>query len=150
MAVLIYLNQLMQQVLDGRLSFHLFSDRTTTLLLGSRDGSTEHQSINIMTILEKCDRRYPGLVELYGVLSESAHPNYEGMVAGYSRVNRDEYETNFSNGWTELYGDRHFESMELCMVMFDREYNDVWPALMENLESWIEANDTELEASKPS
>ena len=51
LAVLIYLNQLMQQVVDGKLNFHLFSDKTTTLLAGSRDGSTKHESLNVMTIL---------------------------------------------------------------------------------------------------
>lgn len=148
LATLIYLNQLMQQVLDGKLSFHAFSDKTATLLLGSRDGSTEHQSVNIMTVLEKCDKRYPGIAKLYGILSESAHPNYEGMVAGYSKIDHSEYETHFSNRWMELYGDRHLGSMELCMSTFHHEYNDVWPALMEKLESWIEANDTDLEATK--
>lgn len=148
LATLVYLNQLMLQVLDGKLTFHAFGERTSVLLLGSRDGSTAHQSINIMTILEKCDKRYPGIQKLYAILSESAHPNYEGMVAGYSKIDHDEYETHFSNRWMELYGDRHLASMELCMSTFHREYNDVWPALMEKLEGWIEANDAELEATR--
>lgn len=150
LAVLIYLSQLMQQVLDGKLSFHLFSDKTTTLLLGSRNNEQMPRSLNIVTVLEKCDKRYPGLMALYADLSESAHPNYEGLCMGYSKTDHDEYETRFSNRWAELYAERHIESMDLCMVTFHHEYNDVWPALMEELESWIEANDAELEASKPS
>lgn len=150
LAVLIYLNQLMQQVLEGELNFHLFGEKTATLLLGSRDGSTRHQSTNIVTILEKCDRQYPGIADLYGALSESAHPNYAGMVAGYSKINHDEYEVNFSNRWMELYGGRHLDSMVLCMNTFHHEYNNVWTALIEKLESWIEANDAELEAGKSS
>lgn len=148
LATLIYLNQLMRQVLDGKLSFHDFGDKTATLLLGSRDGSTKHQSLNIMTVLEKCDKRYPGIAKLYSILSESAHPNYEGMVVGYSKIDHDEYETHFSNRWMELYGERHLESMELCMETFHHEYNDVWPNLIEKLEGWIVTNDAELEATK--
>tara|TARA_R110000868_G_scaffold293634_3_gene554130 strand:+ start:1275 stop:1979 length:705 start_codon:yes stop_codon:yes gene_type:complete len=148
LAMLVYLNQLMQQVLDGKLNFHLFSDKTTTLLAGSRDGSTKHQSLNIMTILEKCDKRYPGLATLYAVLSESAHPNYEGMITGYSKIDHNEYETHFSNRWMELYGDEHLGSMEVCMMTFHHEYNDVWANLMEKLEGWIEENDASLEATK--
>jgi len=148
LATLIYLNHLMQQVLDGKLNFHTFGNKTTTLLLGSRDGSTPHQSINIMTVLEKCDKRYPGIAKLYGLLSESAHPNFEGMVAGYTKIDHDEYETHFSNRWMEAYGGRHLESMELCMSTFHHEYYDVSPALMEKLESWIETNDADLEATK--
>lgn len=77
-------------------------------------------------------------------------PNYEGMVVGYSRMDRDEYETTFSNRWMAPYGDRHLESMDLCMSTFHHEHNDVRPALMEKLEEWIEANDAELEATKKS
>jgi hypothetical protein len=148
LAMLIYLNQLMQQVLDGKLSFHTFGQKTSALLLGSRDGSTEHQSINIVTILQKCDKHYPDIEKLYAILSESAHPNYEGMVAGYSKIDHDEYATHFSNRWMELYGDRHVGAMEMCMSTFHHEYNDVWPALMKKLEGWIETNDVELERTK--
>ena len=148
LATLIYLNQLMQQVLDRKLNFHIFSEKTTVLLLGSRNNPHGRRSLNIVTVLEKCDKRYPGLMKLYENLSESAHPSYEGLCMGYSTVNRDEYETTFSNRWMELYGDRHLKSMELCMETFHHEYNEVWADLVVKLESWIEANDAELEATK--
>ncbi len=147
LATLIYLNHLMQQVLVGRLNFHLFSEKTAVLLLGSRNNERGHRSINIVTVLEKCDKRYPGLMALYSDLSESAHPSYEGLCTGYSKIEHDEYEITFSNRWMELYGDRHLNSMELCMETFRHEYNDVWADLIVKLENWIEANDTELEAT---
>lgn len=148
LATLIYLNQLIRQVLDGKLDFHLFDRKTSVLLLGSRDGSTNYQSLNIVTILGKCDKRYPGLEKLYGILSESAHPNFEGMVTGYSQIDYDEYETRFSNRWMQLYGASHLNSMEMCMMTFHHEYEDVWADLISKLESWIVDNDAELEATK--
>jgi len=148
LATLIYLNRLMQQVLDGELNFFAFGDSTTKLLLGSKNKKDGPESFNIMTVLKHCEKRYPGLMTLYANLSESAHPSYEGLFAGYAKIDYAEYEANFSNRWMELYGDRHLESMALCMDTFHIEYNDVWPALMERLESWIEANDSELEAAK--
>ena len=148
LATLIYLNQLTQQVLDGKLNFHLFSQNTTTLLLGSRNDTTEHSSINIVTVLQKCDRRYPGLTKLYADLSESAHPSYEGLCIGYSTIQRDEFETTFSNRWMKLYGNNHLGSMGLCMEIFHHEYDDVWVDLFGQLEKWIEKNDTALEATK--
>src|SRR3954462_3004806 len=57
LATLIYLNQLMQQVLDGKLSFHAFGQKASLMLLGSRDGPTGHHSVNSVTILQKCDKR---------------------------------------------------------------------------------------------
>lgn len=148
LATLIYLNQITQHVLDGKLSFHVFGAKTSKLLLGSRNDTTGPKSINIVTVLEKCDRRYPGLMNLYADLSESSHPSYEGLCKGYSKIDHSEYETIFSNRWEELYGDRHLGSMELCMKTFNREYDDIWTDLIKKLESWIEDNDVELEATK--
>jgi hypothetical protein len=148
LATLIYLNQLTRNVLDGKLPFHDFAEKTSTLLLGSRNDTTGLKSINIVTVLEKCDKRYSGLMKLYADLSESAHPSYEGLCKGYCKINHSEYETTFSNRWAELYGARHLGSMELCMKIFHHKYNDVWADLIEKLESWIEANDTALEGSK--
>lgn len=148
LATLTYLNLLMRQVLDGKLNFHLFANKTTLLLLGTRNNEEMPGAINILTVLGKCDKRYPGLMKIYEGLSESAHPNYEGLMSGYSTTNRDEYETTFSNRWMELHGDRHLDAMTLCMGTFHHEYDAVWPDLMEHLEMWVEANDVMLEATK--
>ena len=148
LATLIYLNLLMEQVVDGKLNFHVFDEKTTRLLLGTRNNEKMPEAINILTILGKCDKRYPGIMELYANLSESAHPNYDGLMGGYSTTNYDEYETTFSNRWMELHGNRHVDSMMLCMGTFHHEYDEVWTDLIERLESWIEANDEKLEATK--
>jgi hypothetical protein len=148
LATLIYLNQLTASVLDGTLDFHSFSGKTSVLLLGSRNETTMHSSINITTVFKHCDKRYEGLMKLYANLSESAHPNYEGVCVGYSKVDHDNDTIVFSNRWAEMYGDRHPKSMQICMTIFELEYNDVWPPLFDKLEAWIEANDTVLEATK--
>lgn len=147
LASLVHLNQLMQRVLDGSLNFHVFSDKTTVLLTGSRNQEEGAKALNIVTVLEKCDKQYPGLLGIYGDLSESAHPNWEGLCWGYSKVDHDELVTNFSNRWMELYGEGHLDLIDLCMTLFLYEYNDVWASSFEKLEKWIEENDEELEAT---
>jgi hypothetical protein len=147
-ATLIHLNQLTAQVLDGSLNFHVFDLKTRSLLLGSRDGSTKHTSINIVTVLSHCEKKYKGVSGIYATLSECAHPNYEGICIGYSEVDHDRYETNFSNRWHELWADRHERLVELVAAVFEAEYNDVWPDLFNKLEAWIEKHDAELEATK--
>ncbi|WP_205836883.1 hypothetical protein [Neorhizobium alkalisoli] len=64
LAILVYLNKLIEQVLEGELNFHVFSQKTSTLLLGSRDGSTELNSLNIVTIFGKCNKQYPGIEKI--------------------------------------------------------------------------------------
>lgn len=148
LATLIYLNHNMRQVVDGKLNFHLFSQETVALALGSRDGSTDHVAVNVLKMLDRGDKRYPGLRSIYDGLSESAHPNYEGMVSGYSKPDHDEYETHFSNRWRQLHGKQHLNSMNLCMMSFHVEYDTVWAELMERLEGWIVAKDIRLEVTK--
>ncbi|MFZ2868962.1 hypothetical protein [Zavarzinia sp.] len=147
LATLIHVNMLMRQVLEGELKFHVFAEKTSVLLLGSRNNDLMPTAINIVTVLEKCDKRYPGLKRLYAELSESAHPNYEGLIGGYSVTDYREFETTFSNRWMDLHGERHPDRMKLCMETFHYEYNDVWPDLMNNLEDWIEKNEKSLEES---
>ena len=149
LAVLIYLNQAMRGVVAEKIDFHAFSETTTSLLLGSRDKSTQHESVNILTVLQKANRRYSGLEDWYAALSESAHPNYEGMVLGYSKDDPKNFLTTFENRWAALYGQRHPSDILACLAVFEGEYNDEWPAAFEALEQWIEVHDERLEATKP-
>ncbi|MBJ2152506.1 hypothetical protein [Paracoccus sp. IB05] len=148
LATLIYLNHNIRQVVDDKLNFHLFSQETVALALGSRDGSTAYVAVNVLKMLDRGDKRYPGLRSLYESLSESAHPNYEGLVSGYSKPDHDEYATHFSNRWMRRHGEQHLRSIDLCMMSFHAEYDTVWTLLMERLEGWIVANDARLEATK--
>ncbi|ABZ00065.1 hypothetical protein HMH05_19470 [Pseudomonas sp. SbB1] len=148
-AVLIHLNQETRKVISGEQDFHEYSERTTKLLLGSRNESTPHTSINILTVLEKADKHYPGLLKLYAMLSECAHPNYEGMLFGYSKSDIQNHSTKFENRWSKLYSASHEEAMSECMAIFDTEYNQEWPSIFEALEQWIERNDAMLETTKP-
>jgi hypothetical protein len=147
-ATLIYLNQITRNVLAGKLDFHDFSEKTTTLLLGSRDNSTSHKSLNIVTILNKCDGRYPGIEKLYAILSESSHPNYEGTCIGYSNLDRTNDTTIFLNKWNSMYANGHVDSIELCTATFYNEYNEEWQDAFEQLEAWVVANDDHLEKTK--
>jgi len=149
LAVLIYLNQSIQSVTRGNLDFYVFSSTINRLLLGSRDKSTPHESLNILKVLKSADKRYPSLFEWYEDLSETAHPNYRGMLAAYSKVDRKTHVTTFQNRWHDLHGASHSAALMACLEVFVTEYDDEWPAAFEALESWIEANDAELESSKP-
>jgi hypothetical protein len=149
-AVLIHLNQLTARVLDGLPNFHEFDDRTRKLLLGSRNRSTSHDSINVVTVLQHCERKYQGLMNVYETLSECAHPNFEGVCFGYSDVDQERHETRFSNKWQAMWADRHEKLVKLVFAVLEAEYNDVWAPHMKELEAWLVRNDAVLEATKGS
>lgn len=144
-AVLIYLNQITERVLSGELDFHDFSVKTSRLLLGSKNKTTNHESINIITILEKSEKNYAGLSRIFATLSECVHPNFEGVCFGYSQTDFETYESNFANYWKEMWADRHEEIFRLIYGVTQREYSKVWPPLFERLEEWISINDFCLE-----
>lgn len=149
LALLIYSAHTMRAVVAGNVDFHDFASKTYQMLLGSRDKSTPFKSVNILTALKTADKRYPGLEGWYEALCETAHPNYEGMIHGYSTSDKAAYVTRFESRWNSLYGQLHDSALEACLVVFHAEYNHEWTDAFESLEEWIEKNDSKLETSKP-
>lgn len=148
LATIVYVNILISKVTAGTYDFHEFCDETRVLLLGTRNNSQLPDARNILTVLKRCEDRYPGISKIYGELSESAHPNYEGLLVGYSETNFDEQEVNFANHWMDIYGDKNLEGIRLCMGTFQHEYDTVFSELFVRLEKWLEENDDVLEAKK--
>jgi hypothetical protein len=148
LAILIYLNQRTNAVVGGTASFFDFAEMTSRLMLGSRNQTTKLEAINILSVLEKCEKQYPGMVKVYADLSESAHPNYDGVTAGYSVINEKEYRTDFKNRWAGQTGESELKLLEICARTFEDEYNEVWSTLFEKLERWLVENDATLEEQK--
>jgi hypothetical protein len=147
-AFLAHLNQCTRAVLDGAIPFDQFELKTRVLLLGSRDKTTRHQSLNILKILRDVDRSYPGVMNVYNTLSEAAHPNFEGVCFGYSEIDYEHHETNFAIKIYEMWADRHDSLFSLVALVFEHEYNEVWAPQQEQLETWLVAHDGELGANQ--
>lgn len=148
LAVLIYLNQKTDAVVSGALSFFEFDRITHQFLLGSRNGVTSESAVNILTVLAKAEKSYPGLVEMHERLSESAHPNFDGVLYGYSSSDPDKYETQFRNRWVDLFESEQEPGTAFIFTVFDHEYDQSWHASMLELELWLKNNDSELEKQR--
>lgn len=55
-------------------------------LFGTKDRSTPFEAVNIRTVMDHLEKRFPGLQEMYGCLCEFAHPNYAGVAGAYQCV----------------------------------------------------------------
>lgn len=140
LAVLAYLNQQMRGVVNGSVKFADFAANTKKLALGARNGSTEVSALNIMTILEKVERRITGLSSVYASLCESAHPNYEGLIEGYIDFEDDGSTARFSNKWSEKYKNG-FESYVLVVTqLYYVEHDIEWIEAFAELENWLGKN----------
>ena len=85
------------------------------------------------------------MLSVYATLSESAHPNFEGVCFGYSDVDEERDETVFGAKWFEMWGDKHNSLFMLTAVVFETKYNDVLAPQIEQLERWLTDNDKELQ-----
>lgn len=149
-AVLAHLNQTTRQLLDGVLTFEAFDHKTRLLLLGSRDQNTKYESINVLTVLKHLDKAYPGVLGVYNTLSESAHPNFEGVCFGYSEVDHERHETSFSVKLYDIWADRHDSLFLLVGSVFEHEYSEVWAPQQELLEAWLVKHDPGLSGNDAS
>jgi hypothetical protein len=145
LALLIYSSQKMDAVVNTGQGFQELSDATSKLLLGSRNEVTKHQSINILTIIEKADKKYNGIMKVYGDLSETTHPNWQGMSATYSVLDVENYKTEFCNNGQKLFSGEQKPIMNYIMAIFESEYNLVWPASFDAFENWVGLNGKSIE-----
>ena len=148
LGLLIYLNKQTQAVLSGAISFFAFDEITKQLLMGSKNGATPLIAVNILTVLGQAEKAHPGLVSMHQHLSESAHPNYDGILYGYSSTDPDKYETHFVNNWLKFFGREQEPATEFVFAVFEHEYNHIWLQQMTELEDWLRAHDASLEAQR--
>lgn len=60
-------------------------DYIARLILGSKTDPAVPQAINVLSFVDKVDKDIPGFRKQYDVLSEYAHPNWEGTTQLYSK-----------------------------------------------------------------
>ncbi len=103
--------------------------------------------MNIITVLEKCEKNHAGIKQIYSWLSESAHPNYEGMRLSYSSTDPEKKLTTFSNKTNNMYAKMQQDGLLMVMGIFEHEYAR-WQGHFEKLETWLVENEKELEQFK--
>lgn len=146
LGLLTYVNRKTAAVLTGELSFFDFEEVTQQVLMGSKNGSTSLAAINIVTVLAQAEKSYPGLSSMHQHLSESAHPNFDGVLYGYSSTDPEKMETQFQNNWIEFFEAQQEPATAFVFMAFESEYNIEWRQRMSELEEWLRTNDEVLEA----
>lgn len=60
-------------------------------IFGSRDGTTKHESYNVLTAVDRLDKKFNGLGQMYDTLCEFTHPNWSGVMGSYSKIDKEKY-----------------------------------------------------------
>jgi len=148
LATLVYLNIEIGNVLQSKLDFHDFGAKLEAILVGSRINEYLPQTINVLTLVTKTDKKHPGILRVFEELCETAHPSYVSLTVGYTKSDHQKVETVFGNYWKAKFGLQHEEILLLCLRIFEDEYNNVSVENFESLEKWLVENDTELEKAR--
>lgn len=60
-------------------------------MLGSKDGTTEQISYNILTAIDRLNKDFDGIRAMYDRLCEFTHPNWSGVMGSYSVIEEEKF-----------------------------------------------------------
>jgi hypothetical protein len=93
----------------------------TNILYGSKDGSTNYVSINILTMIDKIDKEYPTYRSIYNRLSEYSHPNFTGTSLIYGTPQSDKVVT-FDSLSSNYNTNKNEHIHDLCLCISRLKY----------------------------
>lgn len=84
-AMMYWLHQKTTDFLDTK-NENAFDEFLMKGMLGSKDGTTPHESYNILTAVDHLDKEFKGFRGMYNTLCEFTHPNWSGVMGSYSKL----------------------------------------------------------------
>jgi hypothetical protein len=95
------------------------------LLFGSKTGNTPEEAINVLTQVEKLNKKFDGVRWWYDQLSEFAHPNHDGLLGCYAIVHRQEFMVDLgANESSRTFGEKVGLPALLCTLEIFALYFD--------------------------
>lgn len=139
----------LMEVLDDRqkLSAEKLNDSLIRMLVGSRIWPDGPQALQILTCIDRMDKKVPGVRKSYDMLSEIAHPNWRGVFGMYGENDEPRFTANFGRGLRPV---EHVKSPIVnallgALGLFEYAYNrisDEMPGFLSELSSiWPEEQD---------
>jgi hypothetical protein len=136
----------LMELLDNRqkLSPKDLNEVLMRMLAGSRLWDDGPQALQILSCIDRMDKKVPGVRKSYDVLSEIAHPNWRGVFGMYSKTDEAMFTAHFGRGL------RQTDSPKCAIVnallgalgLFELAYNrisDAMPRFLAELEGiWPE------------
>jgi hypothetical protein len=137
----------LMEVLDDRrkLSPQELNDTLIRMLVGSRLWPDAPQALQILSCIDRMDKKVPGVRKSYDILSEIAHPNWRGVFGMYAETDEPQFTAHFGRGLrpSESTKGAIVNALLGALELFEFAYNrisDGMPEFLAELESiWPEA-----------
>lgn len=129
-AWLFVLERKISACLDRR-ALGTFGTFLNRLLLGSREAGAEHEAYNVLNALDEIGAALPGFRDAYDRCSEFAHPNADGMIHSYGRMDRENRIFNLDAHKYQIPVDGIVPILAGGLEVFIHTYNNMPPRLIE-------------------
>jgi hypothetical protein len=83
--VMCYINELCQYVVENKELTH-FTEGMHRLILGWKNDDEFPEPLNVLTLINKVDKKISGYRKYYDILSEYVHPNWHGTMGLFART----------------------------------------------------------------
>ena len=102
-------------------------DKSMELLLGSRNEVTALPAINVITFVDRVDKKVPGFRKSYDGLCEYAHPNWAGTARLFLKNDEERILTEVGRGLRDHASVIHFGLSCLIgsLIAFEHVYNEI-------------------------
>ena len=136
----------LMEVLDDRhkLSREDLNDILVKMLVGSRLWSDMPQALQILSCIDRMNKKVPGVRKSYDILSEMAHPNWHGVFGMYAKTDEPKFTAHFGRGLRQNDSTKGqiVNALLGALRLFEFAYNriaDLMPDFLGQLESiWPE------------
>lgn len=108
-------------------------EQLVTMLMGHKDQPGLPDAINVLTMIDKVDKKLPGFRKNYDRMSEFVHPNWSGALGAYGRRDPETLITHFERDAKKHdYGTRlALNSLIGALEMLEFAYNRILDLLPE-------------------
>lgn len=97
----------------------------TRAMLGSRDGTTNLESYNVLTAVDRADKEFPGFRKSYDHLCEFIHPNWCGALGSYGKIDRERFKLRLGSGVRRPPLTLGLSPLIGGLTIFEHYYNDL-------------------------
>jgi len=114
------------------------------MLVGSRIWPDGPQALNVLSCIDRMDKKVPGVRKSYDILSEIVHPNWRGVFGMYAKTDGEKFTVHFGRGLepTESIEEPIVNALLRALGLFEFAYNrisDAMPIFLAGQESiWPE------------
>ncbi|SFI40016.1 hypothetical protein [Bradyrhizobium sp. Gha] len=114
------------------------NDKLMRLFAGTKLWQDMPDPVNVLTLVERIDRKLPGFSAAYDVLSEYVHPNWRGVSGLYSKIDQPNFIVHFGRGLRdEEAASQLAHALVSGLMTFELGYNnisDLMPEWIDGLE----------------